>query len=103
MKYMRNGRGSRNGGKGGRKRRELDEPLSGVANLFDVAMVFALGMMVMVLLAGVTEQTMKVEEIEKTETKEKVEVPIKEMVGVVYETPDGGWLLVREDETIKLP
>ena len=44
MKYMKESGGNR-----GRGERD-DDPLSGVANLFDVAMVFALGLIVMLLM-----------------------------------------------------
>ena len=44
MKYMKESGGNR-----GRGERD-DDPLSGVANLFDVAMVFALGVIVMLLM-----------------------------------------------------
>ena len=55
MRYMRDRRGSRRNrnSRGNARsvgRRDADEPLTGVANLFDVAMVFALGLMVVILM-----------------------------------------------------
>jgi len=49
MRYLK--RGSRGNRRGRSKRlHEEEDPLSAVANLFDVAMIFALGLMVMVLM-----------------------------------------------------
>jgi len=50
MRYLNRG-GSR-GNRRGRRRRlhEEEDPLSGVANLFDVAMIFALGLLVALLI-----------------------------------------------------
>ena len=52
MRYLNRGgsRGNRRGRGRGRRLHEEEDPLSGVANLFDVAMIFALGLMVMVLM-----------------------------------------------------
>ena len=44
MRYLNRGRGNRRGRR--RSLHEDEDPLSGVANLFDVAMVFALGLIV---------------------------------------------------------
>jgi len=50
MRYLNRG-GSRGNRRGRRSRLHEDvDPLTGVANLFDVAMIFALGLMVMVLM-----------------------------------------------------
>jgi hypothetical protein len=107
MKYMK---------RGGRRRDEDDDPLSGVANLFDVAMVFALGMMVMLLMYfSMTElltqtdmtivknpgqQNMEVivkhgEKIEKLEmTNETVQTEIVGEMGRIYKTKGGGMIYV---------
>jgi len=98
---------------------ENDDPLSGVANLFDVAMIFAIGLLVVALTHfGLTEMITDEEvTIVKNPNKENMEVIIKhddkieklnltkEIVttsgtkfGTIYETDGGGWLLVKEDE-----
>jgi hypothetical protein len=117
MKYMR------------RKDRESDEddedPLTGVANLFDVAMVFALGLMVMVLLylsmpevltqSDVTiiknpgQQNMEVivkqgERIEKLDMKnETVQTEIVGEIGKIYKTESGGMIFVPTNLTEGVP
>jgi len=110
MKYMKEVGGSQ-----GRRRRDED-PLSGVANLFDVAMVFALGLMVMLLLylsipevltqADMTivknpgQQNMEVivksgERIEKLDMlNQTVQTEIVGEVGRIYKTKGGGLVYV---------
>lgn len=88
-----------------------EDPLSGVANLFDAAMVFALGLMVMILIhmsipelltqSDVTivknpgQDDMQVivkhgTEIETLDiTEEMVEVEIAKTLGTIGITPDG--------------
>jgi len=110
MKYMK-------GVDGGKSRRRRDEdPMSGVANLFDVAMVFALGLMVMLLMylsiPGVLTQTdmtivknpgqqnMEVivksgERIEKLDMmNETVQTEIVGEMGRIYKTKGGGMVYV---------
>ena len=67
MRYMRdrrssrrnrNSRGNRSGGG-----RDADEPLTGVANLFDVAMVFALGLMVVLLMYYNLQELLKPQDV----------------------------------------
>lgn len=105
-----------------KKRDEEDEdPLSGVANLFDVAMVFALGLMVMLLLylsmpevltqSDMTiiknpgQQNMEVivkqgERIEKLDMKnETVQMEIIGEVGTIYRTEGGGMIYVPTNMT----
>jgi len=111
MKYMKEVGGSQ-----GRRRREDDDPLSGVANLFDVAMVFALGLMVMLLLylsipevltqADMTivknpgQQNMEVivksgKEIKTFNmTEEMTEVEIAKTLGTIGLTPEGKMVYV---------
>ena len=95
-----------------------DDPLSGVANLFDVAMIFAIGLLVVALTHfGVEElitqsdvtivknpgqENMQViikqgDEIEKLElTKEEITTSGKKF-GTVYQTDSGGWVLVKDE------
>jgi len=107
MKYMRDkGRSSR--------RRDDDDPMSGVANLFDVAMVFALGLMVMLLMylsipevltqtdmtivKNPGQQNMEVivksgERIEKLDMgNATVEMEVVGVIGTIYETKGGGMM-----------
>jgi len=108
MKYMDR--------KGKRREEDDDDPLSGVANLFDVAMVFALGLMVMLLLylsipevltqADMTivknpgQQNMEVivkqgERIEKLDMmNETVQTEIVGEMGRIYKTEGGGMVYV---------
>ena len=108
MKYMDR--------KGKRRDEDDDDPLSGVANLFDVAMVFALGLMVMLLLylsipevltqADMTivknpgQQNMEVivkqgERIEKLDMmNETVQTEIVGEMGRIYKTEGGGMVYV---------
>ncbi len=113
MRYMKDdgwGQGRRRG------RDEEGDPLSGVANLFDVAMVFALGLIVMLLLylsiPEVLTQTditivknpgqpnMEVivkrgEKIEKLDMmNETVQKEIVGEIGRIYKTRDGGMIYV---------
>ncbi len=53
MRYLKRGSGGNRRGRGRSRSKRLHEeedPLSGVANLFDVAMLFGLGLLVMVLI-----------------------------------------------------
>lgn len=109
MKYMK----GKEMGKS-RRRREDDDPMSSVANLFDVAMVFALGLMVMLLtylsIPEVLTQTDMVivknpgqpnmevivksnEQIEKLDMgNATVEMEIVGEIGTIYETKGGGMM-----------
>jgi hypothetical protein len=95
-----------------------DDPLSGVANLFDVAMIFAIGLLVVALTHfGVEElitqsdvtivknpgqENMQViikqgDEIEKLElTKEEITTSGRKF-GTIYQTDSGGWVLVKDE------
>ncbi len=97
---------------------EDEDPLSGVANLFDAAMVFALGLMVMLIVymsvpelltqsdvtivknPGTPEMQVIVKHGEKIEalnlTEEEVEVEISKVIGVIGKTPDGAMVYVPE-------
>ena len=108
MKYMDR--------KGKRREEDDDDPLSGVANLFDVAMVFALGLMVMLLLylsipevltqtdmtiiKNPGQQNMEVivkqgERIEKLDMmNETVQTEIVGEMGRIYKTEGGGMVYV---------
>jgi len=109
MRYMKSkGRGKN------RRRREDDDPMSSVANLFDVAMVFALGLMVMlltylsipevltqtdmVIVKNPGQQNMEVivksgEQIEKLDmSNATVEMEIVGVIGTIYETKGGGMM-----------
>jgi len=94
-----------------------DDPLSSVANLFDVAMIFAIGLLVVALMHfGVEElitqsditivknpgqENMQViikqgDDIEKLElTKEEVSTSGRKF-GTIYQTDGGEWVLVKE-------
>ena len=69
MRYMRDSRrgSGRNrnsrGNAGSVRRRDADEPLTGVANLFDVAMVFALGLMVVLLMYYNLQELLKPQDV----------------------------------------
>jgi hypothetical protein len=98
------------------RRREDDDPMSGIVNLFDVALVFALGLMVMLLMylsipelltqTDVTiiknpgQQNMEVivkhgEQIETLSmNNETVQAEIVGVVGTIYETTGGGLMYV---------
>ena len=113
MKYMNR--------KGKRREEDDDDPLSGVANLFDVAMVFALGLMVMLLLylsmpevltqtdmtiiKNPGQQNMEVivkrgERIEKLDMmNETVQTEIVGEVGRIYKTEGGGMIYVPANMT----
>lgn len=95
-----------------------DDPLSSVANLFDVAMIFAIGLLVVALMHfGVEElitqsdvtivknpgqENMQViikqgDEIEKLElTKEEITTSGRKF-GTIYQTDSGGWVLVKDE------
>lgn len=95
-----------------------DDPLSGVANLFDVAMIFAIGLLVVALTHfGVEElitqsdvtivknpgqENMQViikqgDEIEKLElTREEITTSGRKF-GTIYQTDGGGWVLVKDE------
>ena len=110
MKYMNRRRR--------RKTYEDDDPLSGVANLFDVAMIFAIGLLVVALTHfGMTEMiTQEDMTIVKNPGQDNMEVIIKEgdkiekldmtkevvtttgmKFGTIYQTEGGGWVLVKEE------
>jgi len=114
MKYMNR--------KGKRREEDDDDPLSGVANLFDVAMVFALGLMVMLLLylsmpEVLTQTDMTIiknpgqpnmevivkqgERIEKLDMmNEMVQTEIVGEVGRIYKTEGGGMIYVPSNMTV---
>jgi hypothetical protein len=116
MKYMKEVGGSQ-----GRRRRDDDDPLSGVANLFDVAMVFAVGLMVMLLLylsipEVLTQTDMTIvknpgqpnmevivksgERIEKLDMmNETVQTEIVGEMGRIYKTKGGGMVYVPANMT----
>ncbi len=113
MKYMNR--------KDKRRDEEDDDPMSGVANLFDVAMVFALGLMVMLLMylsipelltqtdmtiiKNPGQQNMEVivksgERIEKLDMmNETVQTEIVGEVGRIYKTEGGGMIYVPANMT----
>ena len=98
-----------------------DDPMSGVANLFDVAMVFAVGLLLMVLIyfsmpelltpedvtvVKINEHNVEIiakhgEKIEKLEmSNETVETEIVGKFGTIYKTKDGGYLLAPANMTM---
>lgn len=113
MKYMKE--------VGGSRRRRDEDPMASVANLFDVAMVFALGLMVMILLylsipevltqtdmtivKNPGQQNMEVivksgERIEKLDMmNETVQTEIVGEMGRIYKTEGGGMIYVPANMT----
>lgn len=95
------------------------DPMSGVANLFDVAMIFALGLMVMLLMymsvpEFLTQQDITIvknpgqpnmevivkngEEIEKLDmSNDTVKTEIRGEMGRIYKTNDGGMIYIPVD------
>ncbi|MEA2076077.1 MAG: DUF2149 domain-containing protein [Euryarchaeota archaeon] len=115
MKYMNRRSEGRGGGDDGD-----DDPMSGVANLFDVAMVFAVGLLLMIVIyfsmpelltqqdvtvVKISEQSVEIIEkhgeiIEKLEMSNKtVETEIAGKFGTIYKTKDGGYLLETAKKT----
>ncbi|MFZ2070612.1 MAG: DUF2149 domain-containing protein [Halobacteriota archaeon] len=112
MKYMKEVGGSRRRGRG----RDEEDPMAAVANLFDVAMLFALGFMVMLLMylsipevlthADLTivknpgQPNMEVivkhgERIERLDMlNETVQTEIAGELGRIYKTKGGGMVYV---------
>ena len=111
--YLKNG----NNRNGGRRRRNDENPMSGVANLFDVAMVFAVALLValvtsyhlpelitpdqdVTIVKNPGEPTMEVivKSGETIETLNMSETMIEEdvigTVGTIYEMVDGGMIYV---------
>jgi len=97
------------------KRNHDEDPLSGVANLFDIALVFALGMMVFILLSVnlpelLTESDLTIiknpgenmevivkhgKEIERVNvTEEMIKTDVVGEVGRIYVKGDGGLIYV---------
>ena len=126
MRYMRNRRGSRRNrnSRGNARsvgRRDVDEPLTGVANLFDVAMVFALGLMVVLLMYYNLQELLKPQDVTivKNPGQKNMEIIVKhgkkierlnmtnqtvqaEIIGEwarIYETKGGGKILVPSNES----
>jgi hypothetical protein len=92
MRYL-----NRGGSRRSRRRRlhEEDDPLSGVANLFDVAMIFALGLMVMVLMQmGMQEALTNPEKMKEITERGKVMKmnPTEELVTVTGDIEESGTL-----------
>jgi len=105
MRYMRDRRGSRRNrnSRGNRSvvRRDADEPLTGVANLFDVAMVFALGLMVVLLMYYNLQELLKPQDVTivKNMTNQTVQAEIIGEWARIYETKGGGKILVPSNES----
>ncbi|NQE04846.1 hypothetical protein C5S32_03150 [ANME-1 cluster archaeon GoMg1] len=101
MRYLKRGsRGNRRGR--GRRLHEEEDPLTGVANLFDVAMIFALGLMVMVLTyMGMAEALVNPEQMKEIIERGKVleMTPTEELVTVSGDIEKSGTLyVVRQGE-----
>ena len=114
MRYLKRGsRGNRRGR--GRRLHEDEDPLSAVANLFDVAMIFALGLMVMVLMQmGMQEALTDPEQMKEIIERGKVMQKSQELVTVpgeliesesgklcVIEQPDGTTLTLWVNESVE--
>ena len=94
MSYMKR-RSRRNGGRRGNRLHEDEDPLSGVANLFDVAMIFALGLLVALVIQMQAQEALvdidKMKEI--IERGKQMEMaPTEEMVTVSGEIETSGTL-----------
>ena len=96
MRYLKRGsRGNRRGR--GRGVHEDEDPLSAVANLFDVAMIFALGLMVMVLMQmGMQEALTDPEKMKEIIERGKVMEmsPTEELVTISGDIEESGTLYV---------
>ena len=93
---------------------EDEDPLSSVANLFDVAMIFSIGFLIFALTHFGMSEMLTQEDVTMVKyTKDNVEIIIKEgdeitihntteeivttsgtKLGTIYETSNGGWVLV---------
>ncbi len=93
-----------------------EDPLSSVANLFDVAMIFSIGFLIFALTHfGVSDLLTQQDVTIVKYTEDNVEIIIKEgdkievhntteeivttsgtKLGTIYETSNGGWVLVNE-------
>ena len=91
-----------------------EDPLSSVANLFDVAMIFSIGFLIFALTHfGMTEMLTQEDVTIVKYTDDNIEIIIKEgdeitihntteeivttsgtKLGTIYETSNGGWVLV---------
>ena len=101
MRYLKRGsRGNRRGR--GRRLHEEEDPLTGVANLFDVAMIFALGLMVMILMQmGMQEALINPEKMKEIIERGKVMEmsPTEELVTISGDIEESGTLyVVRQGE-----
>ncbi|MCD4843778.1 MAG: DUF2149 domain-containing protein [Methanosarcinales archaeon] len=97
---------------------ENDDPMSGVANLFDVAMIFAIGLLVVALthfnlielisdedvtiVKNPDQENMEViikheKKIEKLNLTQDVVTTSGTKFGTIYETDSGGWVLVKDE------
>ena len=97
---------------------EDEDPLSSVANLFDVAMIFSIGFLIFALTHfGLTEfitesdvtivknpgqEDMEViikqdEKIEKLNMTKETVTTTGTKFGTIYETEGGGWVLVKDE------
>lgn len=98
MRYLKRGsrgRGSRRGIRRGLH--EEEDPLSGVANLFDVAMIFALGLLVALLMQmGMQEALTNPEQMKEIVERGKVMEmsPTEEVVTVTGDIEESGTLYV---------
>ncbi len=113
LMYLKNG----NNRNGGRRRRNDENPMGGVANLFDVAMVFAVALLValvtsyhlpelitpdqdVTIVKNPGEPTMEVivksgQEIKTLNMSETmIEEDVVGTVGTIYEMADGGMIYV---------
>lgn len=94
MSYMKR-RSRRTGGRRGSRLHEDEDPLSGVANLFDVAMIFALGLLVaLVIQMQAQEALVDIEQMKEIiERGKQMEMaPTEEMVTVSGEIETSGTL-----------
>jgi hypothetical protein len=100
MRYLKRGRRGNRRGRG-RRLHEEEDPLTGVANLFDVAMIFALGLLVALLIQMNMQEALtnpekmkeiiergKVMEMSPTEEQVTVTGDIEES-GTLYEIKQG--------------
>ncbi len=102
MSYLKR-RSRRNGGRRWNRLHEGDDPLGGVANLFDVAMIFALGLLVALIVQMQMKEIIdrgKKMDMAPTEDVVTVSGDIEES-GTLYEIKQGDnsvYILVNESE-----
>lgn len=94
---------TRNAGKlrAGRKHNEDINPMDGMANLVDVMLVFACGLIIALIAAwnvDVTKTPYKVDSIKQQQSQTEMDKKDLKEMGKVYKDPNTGKMYVIEDE-----